>query len=116
VAQRLCMPKLGATMEQALIVEWYRKEGENTLEGEFLVEVLTKKASFKIQSPVTGVVYTILADAGSIVKVGLPLAVLAEEGDEAAALQRAALEAEKALAGQEVSREVYACPIDGPHR
>ena len=115
MAHSLCMPKLGATMEQGLIVEWYRHEGESIHEGDFLVEVLTRKASFKVQSPLTGTVYKILAAAGSIVKVGLPLAVLAGAGDEEAVLHRVAGEAERLWTGSEITPEVYACPVDPPH-
>lgn len=97
MAERLNMPKLGSTMEEALITGWYKKEGENIQQGEFLLEVLTKKASFKIQSPVTGLMFKILATVGTPVAVGLPLAVLAEEGDEPATLKRVVDEAMEAL-------------------
>ncbi len=100
MAEKLNMPKLGATMEEALIAEWYKKEGENIQQGDYLLEVLTKKAIFKVQSPVTGVMYKILAAEGSTVAVGLPLAVIAEEGDEPAALKRVAEEAMAVLQAQ----------------
>lgn len=101
MSEILRMPQLGVTMKEALVVEWYKKEGDNIQQDEFLLEVLTKKASFKIQSPVTGTLFKILTKAGTPVAVGLPLAVLAAKGDdEPPALEKALKEAMEALQSQ----------------
>lgn len=91
------MPKLGATMREALVTRWLKQEGEEVEKGEFLVEVLTKKAVFKVESPVSGRIYKILASPGTPVAVNKPLAVLAEEGDAAGVLQKMAEEAAASL-------------------
>ena len=97
MAQTVLMPKLGATMREALVTRWLKQEGEEVEKGEFLVEVLTKKAVFKVESPVNGRIYKILASPGTPVAVNKPLAVLAEEGDAAGVLQKMAEEAAATL-------------------
>lgn len=97
MAQTVLMPKLGATMREALVTRWYKQEGEGVEKGEFLVEVLTKKAVFKVESPVTGAVFKILASAGTPVASGKPLAVLAEAGDDTGVLRKMVAEAAASL-------------------
>lgn len=80
-------------MKEGWITRWYVKEGEPIQEGEFLLEVLTKKAIFKVESPLTGTLYKVLTTAGNAVPVHSPVAILAEAGDELAVLEKMAGEA-----------------------
>jgi pyruvate dehydrogenase E2 component (dihydrolipoamide acetyltransferase) len=50
------MPKMGQTMEEGTILEWYRAEGESVAKGEPLFQVESDKAVFDIESPASGTV------------------------------------------------------------
>lgn len=97
MASTVIMPTLGATIRTAFIIEWYKQEGESILQGEPLLEVLTKKSVFKVESPVTGTVFKLLVPARVALQINIPIAVLAEEGDDAAVLQAMVTEAQETL-------------------
>jgi len=104
MATTVIMPKLGATIRTAFIIQWYKQEGESILQGEPLLEVLTKKSVFKVAAPVTGTVYKLLVPAQLALQIEIPIAILSEDGDDATVLQ------EMVTAGQDTLSK--AKPID----
>ena len=50
------MPKLGNTVEECLIAEWLKQEGQTVSAGETVVEIETDKTSFEVTAPVDGTV------------------------------------------------------------
>ncbi len=73
------MPKLGQTVEEALIVQWLKQEGDEVKEGEPLFTVQTDKAEIEFESPVSGTLLKILVDAGIEIPV---LTIVALIGDK----------------------------------
>ena len=51
---QVVMPRLGLTMVEGIIVEWYRKDGEWVEKGEPLFSIENEKATLDIESPATG--------------------------------------------------------------
>ena len=85
------MPKWGLTMTQGTIVDWLVAEGTEVSEGDMLLTVETEKAVDDVGAPASGVLYRIVAPAGSEVAVSGPVALIVAEGetlsdDEIAAL------------------------------
>jgi pimeloyl-ACP methyl ester carboxylesterase len=85
------MPKWGLTMTQGTIVDWLVAEGSEVAEGDMLLTVETEKAVDDVGAPASGVLYRIVAPAGSEVEVSGPVALIVAEGetlsdDEIAAL------------------------------
>ncbi len=76
------MTQLSPTMTEGKIVRWLKKEGEEVLSGDILAEVETDKATMELESVDEGVLFRILEPEGSVVPVGAPIAVIAEEGEE----------------------------------
>jgi dihydrolipoamide dehydrogenase len=76
------MTQLSPTMTEGKIVRWLKKEGDALVSGEVLAEVETDKATMEIEVVDEGVLHKILAPEGSVVAVGEPIAVIAEEGEE----------------------------------
>lgn len=76
------MPKLGWTMTEGTISEWFKSEGEAVEKGEPLFAVTTDKLTNDIQSPETGILVKILAPVDEAAAVG---AVVAQIDDTAAA-------------------------------
>ncbi len=76
------MPRLGITMEEGMIVNWFKKEGEKVKRGEPLLEIVTEKVSYVIEATVSGLVRKINYAVEDIVKVGETMAII--EVDEGA--------------------------------
>jgi len=78
----LFMTQLSPTMTEGRIARWLKKEGEELVSGEVLAEIETDKATMEMEVIDEGVLHKILAPEGSIVPVGAPIAVIAEEDEE----------------------------------
>ncbi len=76
------MTQLSPTMTEGKIVRWLKKEGDELASGEVLCEVETDKATMEMEVIDEGILHRILAPEGSVVPVGAPIAVIAEEGEE----------------------------------
>jgi len=77
------MPKLGHTMTEGTVLKWHKHAGENVRAGEAVLTVETDKAEVEIESPAAGVLARVIADEGSVVGVGLPLAEILRDGEAA---------------------------------
>jgi len=75
------MPKWGLTMTQGTIIDWLVEEGTEVSEGDMILTVETEKAVDDVGAPASGVLFRIVAPAGSEVEVSGPIAVIAAEGE-----------------------------------
>jgi len=82
MAHQVIMPKLGQTMEEGTIVEWFKREGDAVQRGEVLFMVETDKATLESESPTRGFLRKILIPAGTTVPVLTPVAILTRTADE----------------------------------
>ncbi len=79
------MPALSPTMEEGKLAKWLVKEGDAVLAGDVIAEIETDKATMEVEAVDEGKVGKILVDAGTDnVKVNTPIAVILEEGEDAA--------------------------------
>ncbi len=78
------MPKLGMTMEEGTVLNWFYKEGDWVEKDEALVEVMTDKVNLEVEAPFTGRLVHILAQEGDVLPVGAPIAILGDDKGEAA--------------------------------
>ena len=78
----LFMTQLSPTMTEGKIARWLKKEGDELVSGEVLAEIETDKATMEMEVIDEGVLHKILSPEGSIVPVGTPIAVIAEEDEE----------------------------------
>lgn len=86
MAKVLEMPKLSPTMEEGQISAWHKEEGEAIAVDDLLAEVETDKATMEYRSFDKGTLLKILVPAGSVVKLGQPVAVLGSPGEDIGAL------------------------------
>ncbi|MBL9025277.1 MAG: pyruvate dehydrogenase complex dihydrolipoamide acetyltransferase [Myxococcales bacterium] len=86
MAKILDMPKLSPTMEEGQISAWHKKEGEPVGVDDLLAEVETDKATMEFRSFDKGTLLKILVPAGSMVKLGQPVAVLGAPGEDVSSL------------------------------
>ncbi len=76
MAEIINMPKLGFDMAEGTLVRWLKKVGENVSKGEVLAEIETDKATVEVESSASGMVRRLVAEEGSIVPVGSPIAIV----------------------------------------
>lgn len=81
MAVEAVMPKFGLTMTEGTIQKWFKAEGDAIKVGEPLFEVETEKVLYEIESPAAGTVAKLLYPVEAVVAVGLPVAVIAEAGE-----------------------------------
>ena len=76
MSETISMPKLGFDMQEGVLVRWVKNEGENVNKGDVLAEIETDKATVEVESSASGVVRKLLVEAGAVVPVGDPIAVV----------------------------------------
>src|SRR5438067_6693886 len=76
------LPDLGEGMQEAEIVEWHVKQGDDVRADQPLVSVETDKAIVEVPSPQAGRVEKLFGAVHDVVHVGAPL--IGFEGEEAA--------------------------------
>src|SRR5277367_711483 len=86
MAKILEMPKLSPTMEEGVLSTWHKKEGDAIAVDDLLAEVETDKATMEFRSFDKATLLKILAPPGSQVKLGQPVAIVGEPGEDFSAL------------------------------
>jgi len=76
------MTQLSPTMTEGKIVRWLKSEGDELVSGEVMAEVETDKATMEMEVVDEGVLHKIIATEGTIVPVGAPIAVIAEDDED----------------------------------
>ncbi|WP_431470423.1 pyruvate dehydrogenase complex E1 component subunit beta [Sphingosinithalassobacter sp. LHW66-3] len=88
MAIELKMPALSPTMEEGTLAKWLVKEGDSVSSGDILAEIETDKATMEFEAVDEGTIAKILiAEGTDNVKVGTVIAMLAEEGESADAVE-----------------------------
>jgi len=87
----LKMPALSPTMEEGTLAKWLVKEGDKVSSGDVLAEIETDKATMEFEAVDEGVIAKILVPEGTDeVKVGAPIAILAQDGEDVSSAGAAA--------------------------
>ncbi|MEE9375400.1 MAG: pyruvate dehydrogenase complex dihydrolipoamide acetyltransferase [Rhizobiaceae bacterium] len=84
----ITMPALSPTMEEGNLAKWLVKEGDTVSAGDVIAEIETDKATMEVESIDEGIVAKILVAEGTQgVKVNTVIAVLIEDGEDAASVK-----------------------------
>ncbi len=86
MAKILDMPKLSPTMEEGVLATWHKKEGDAVEVDDLLAEVETDKATMEFRAFDKGTLLKVLVDAGATVKLGQPVAIIGNPGEDVSAL------------------------------
>src|SRR5712692_1828905 len=81
MAFSVVMPALEMAQETGKLVAWRKKEGENVVKGEPLLEVETDKAVLEVEAPADGVLVGVKVRAGAVVPVGQTIAWIGRPGE-----------------------------------
>ena len=85
--KEIILPSLSAGMEDAVIANWLKSEGDTVAAGEILAEVETDKATMEFEAESAGVLGRIIVPAGERADVNAVIAVLLVDGEEASVLE-----------------------------
>ena len=81
MAEAVIMPKTGMAMEEGVIIEWLKQEGDPVKEGEVIAQIETDKSTMDLESDVSGTLLKLVYEAGATVPVTVAIAWIGEEGE-----------------------------------
>ena len=81
MAVAIILPKLGNTVESAIILSWHVAVGESVSAGDLLCEIETDKATLEIESTASGILLAQLCHEGDEVPVMSNIALVGQEGE-----------------------------------
>jgi pyruvate dehydrogenase E2 component (dihydrolipoamide acetyltransferase) len=86
---KILMPALSPTMTEGNLAKWHKKAGDAVKSGDILAEIETDKATMEVEAVDEGILGKILVAEGSEgVKVNEIIALLLEDGEDAASLDK----------------------------
>ena len=90
MAVEILMPALSPTMEEGTLAKWLKAEGDEIASGDVIAEIETDKATMEVEAVDEGVLAKIMVPEGTEgVKVNAVIAMLAEDGEDASAVEAA---------------------------
>lgn len=78
------MPKLGLTMTEGTIENWFVNEGDQIEQGDPIAEISSEKLNSEVEAPASGTVIKILAQTGDVIPSKSAMAYIGEAGEEIA--------------------------------
>ncbi|MCF7595000.1 2-oxo acid dehydrogenase subunit E2 [Staphylococcus warneri] len=81
MSENIIMPKLGMTMKEGTVEEWFKSEGDTVNEGDSIVTISSEKLTQDVEAPASGTLLKINVQAGEEAKVKAVLGVIGEEGE-----------------------------------
>lgn len=82
MAKEVLMPKLGMTMENGTIVQWFKEEGDMVQSGEVLLEVMTDKINIEVESYETGILLKKYYQEDDVVPVNQIIAYIGNSDEQ----------------------------------
>jgi pyruvate dehydrogenase E2 component (dihydrolipoamide acetyltransferase) len=82
MAVDVTMPRLSDSMEEGTVLRWLKSIGDEVKRGDELVEIETDKANMTYEASDEGVLLEILADEGSTLPIGEPIARIGAPGEQ----------------------------------
>ena len=81
MSEKILVPVLGESINEATVSKWLKNEGESVEADEPIVELETDKVNLEVPSPVTGILTKINSKDGSTVEVGAILGSVSENNN-----------------------------------
>ena len=78
----IILPKLGQTMEEGAIIEWFKKEGDSVKRGDVLFSVESDKAVLEVEATARGFLRKILVQKEQVVPVLTVVALITRKAEE----------------------------------
>jgi len=85
MSETINLPQLGFDMREGTFLNWVKQVGETVKQGDVLAEIESDKATIEVPSPASGVLLQTMVNAGDVVAVGAPIAVMGAANEIASA-------------------------------
>lgn len=82
MANEILMPKMGMTMKEGTVEEWYVREGDQVKTGDPLFSASTDKITNDVESQEDGMILKIVAQAGETVDVSAVVGYIGKPGEQ----------------------------------
>src|SRR5450755_1314701 len=82
MAVSIVMPALELAQETGKVLVWIKKEGDQVVKGEPLLEIETDKVSFELEAQADGILAGVRSYEGDVVPVGQIIAWLVAPGEQ----------------------------------
>jgi len=82
MSEKILVPTLGESINEATVAKWLKNEGEVVAADEPIVELETDKVNLEVPSPVNGKLSKINSIDGTTVEVGAVLGIISETSEE----------------------------------
>ncbi len=86
MAVEVQMPNLGLSIPEGTIDRWAKKEGDRVERGDILVVIITEKVTVDLPAEASGILLKIIQSTGAKVKVGEPIAIIGQPGENVEAI------------------------------
>ncbi len=90
MAETITLPQLGMNMREGTFLNWTKQIGDKIAAGDAIAEIESDKATIEVPSPNGGVLLQTLVNAGDVVQVGAPIAVVGAAGESGGAAAKPA--------------------------
>ncbi|UDI77174.1 2-oxo acid dehydrogenase subunit E2 [Staphylococcus taiwanensis] len=81
MSENIIMPKLGMTMKEGTVEEWFKAEGDTVEQGESVCTISSEKLTQDIEAPASGTLLQIKVQAGEETEVKSILGIIGDEGE-----------------------------------
>lgn len=81
MAETITLPQLGMNMREGTFLNWTKQVGDKIAAGDAIAEIESDKATIEVPAPNGGVLLQTLVNAGDVVQVGAPIAVVGAAGE-----------------------------------
>jgi len=85
MAETIMLPQLGMNMREGTFLNWTKQVGDKIAAGDAIAEIESDKATIEVPAPNGGVLLQTLVNAGDVVQVGAPIAVVGGAGESVSA-------------------------------
>lgn len=81
MAETVLMPKLGLTMTEGVVDEWYKKVGDTVKKGEAICSISSEKLTQDVESDAEGILLKIVVAAGEEAACTTPIGYIGQKGE-----------------------------------
>jgi len=82
MATKVILPKVDMDQETGTVVEWLKQDGDLVEKGDPILIIETDKVAVEVESPASGILQGIQAEADEIIPIGTIIAYILEPGEE----------------------------------
>ena len=79
--ENIILPAMSDQMTEAELLTWKVNVGDEVKKGDVIAEIATDKVDMDLDSPFDGKITKLIAEEGSMINVGEPLAEIEVEGE-----------------------------------